>query len=64
MWQWSPPSGSEPSHYRPTLNHHVFFTRRLNHHVDDRVSGISIAYDHVRRNQIHDTATWMVDVHQ
>ncbi|MHB1518271.1 MAG: hypothetical protein ACYCVN_13980 [Acidimicrobiales bacterium] len=74
MWQWSPPRGSELYRYPPALNYHASFTRRLNyhasftrrlnHHVDDRVSGLSTAYDHVRRSRIHDTATWLVDVHQ
>jgi hypothetical protein len=74
VWQWSPPSGSEVSHYRPTinhhiffahhLNHHIFFAHHLNHHIDDRVSGLFIADDNVRRRRIHDTAAWNVDVRQ
>jgi len=64
VWQWSPPSGSEVSHYRPTINHHIFFAHHLNHHIDDRVSGLFIADDNVRRRRIHDTAAWVVDVRQ
>jgi hypothetical protein len=64
VWQWSPPTGSEFSHYRPTFGYHNFFTRRLNHHIDDRVSRLFIADDNVRRRRIHDTASWNVDVYQ